>query len=198
MTLNDKKVFSAGIVLLLIAILGALVTGENIEIEVHINDMNFDISDYSLADGETIIIQEYANENEPLELTHSITDVNVCNITFRLTWTDEEDSGWIGNSPNHENQPDTFLMKIRSPDESIHGEASGANAIGQSGLIETTIPVPVNEVNSLNGTGDWNITIIIDAGEHMPKYVGLFLFNDVGNDFELEIFHQYYVSKEDQ
>jgi len=156
-----------------------------------------DLSDYQRTEGDPVTMNEYANEAEPLELTHSIFDLNVCSVTFKLTWTDEEDTGWIGSAPNHENQPDKFLLKISSPDTSIHGEASGSNAIGKSGLIEATIPVPVREDPAYNGTGDWNITIIVDAGDHMPRYKGLFRFNDVGNDFELEITHQYYIPKDE-
>jgi len=196
MVLNDKKVYSAGVILLLIAIVGGLVAGENIDIEAQITNKAFDISNYLTADGEPAAIKEYANEAEPLELTHSISEANVCNVTFRLTWTDEENTGWIGSAPNHENQPDKFLLKISSPDASIHGEASGSNAIGKSGLIETTIPVPVGQDPAFNGTGDWNITVIVDAGDHMPRYAGIFKFNDVGNDFLLEITYQFYISRE--
>lgn len=58
------------------------------------------------------------------------------------------------------------------------------------------IIVPIESVPSLNGTGGWNITLWVVAGDHEPVGPGAFKFLDNGNDFTLEISHRYYVPRE--
>jgi len=134
---------------------------------------------------------EYAQRDQDLELVYSVSDTNVCNISFTLTWTDEEDTGWIGSSPNHENQPDEFLIVFTSPDGNITKSFNGKNDYNQEGRVEGNVMVPVLTGNSKNGTGTWSIKISVNPGDHEPRYIGAFRFLDNGNDFQLVVEHDF-------
>ena len=151
-----------------------------------------DWSQYDSLEAQPEVIQDYATEGEEYEQKYNVADVNVHGLKFKVTWTDEEDVGWIGLSPNHENQPDKFTLSVVGPDGSIKGSDSASNQHGTEGILEMTLIVPTPTTDSLNGTGDWNITITVEAGDHEPARVGLFKFLDNGNDFTLEITHEYY------
>jgi len=154
-----------------------------------------DLENFELIQGEARSYQDYATEGQSFELIHIITETNVCNVIFRLIWTDEEDTGWIGSSPNHENKPDTFTIEVNGPDGKISQKESDSNEYRKEGLIEFSVSVPVTIDPSLNGTGDWGITIDIDAGDHEPKYGDGVTFIDQGNDFTLEILYEFYQNK---
>jgi len=192
---NDKKVYTAGIVIFLLALIGALVTGENVTIKTSISGASIDFSQYEKKVSLPFNDAKYADEGTPLKETYTVPDLNVCNLSYRLTWTDEEDMGWIGSSPNHENQPDAFTITIESPDGSVKKTDSGSNSYGQDGLIEGVVELPISSIPSQNGTGNWNITISVDAGDHEPARIGLFRFLDNGNDYNLELSHEYYTPK---
>ncbi len=155
-----------------------------------------DLADFDLLQSSIVTINEYAAEGEETRLEYSVDMENVANASFKLTWRDEEDTGWIGPSPNHENHPDTFTLTVESPRGEITETASGSNQHGQEGIVELTVGVPVEAIPSLNGTGTWNITITVVAEDHEPTRIGLFKFLDNGNDFTLEMFHDHYVKVE--
>jgi len=109
---------------------------------------------------------------------------------------DEPDIGWIGPALNHENQPDTFTVDVTGPTAGISGSGSGNNAHGQEGTITFSVDVPVMEEEAFNGTGDWVITINVEAGNHDPNTGIGVAFTDSGNDFTLEMTYEHYVKPE--
>lgn len=155
-----------------------------------------DWSQYDSLEAQPKVIQDYATEGEANEKKYDVADFNVHAISFKLTWKDEDDVGWIGPSPNHQNEPDKFTLSVIGPDGSVKDSDSGSNQHGKEGLLEMTLEVPTPTTDSLNGTGEWNITITVEAGDHEPTRIGLFKFLDKGNDFTLEITHEYYKTGE--
>lgn len=160
------------------------------------NVVKFDADNFDLVEASPEILQDYAAEGEEYTYVYRIDDTNVASVSFLLTWTDEEDSGWIGASPNHRNEPDTFTIMVENPTGEFMGSASGSNSHGQEGIVEFMVPVPMESVPSLNGTGGWNITLTVVAGDNEPIGPGIFKFLDNGNDFTLQISHEYYLPRE--
>ncbi len=154
----------------------------------------FNIEDYDLLEARPIVVNEYATEGQTFEHMENISEKMVGNVTFKLTWTDEPDQGRIGPAPYHENQPDRFTVEVTGPSPDLIDSDSKSNSYGQQGEIEFTVRVPVRKDGALNGTGDWAITITVEAGDHMPMGPG-FIFPDEGNDFTLEITYEYYVKQ---
>ena len=138
-------------------------------------------------------MEDYASEGQQLESEITIEETNVINVTFRLTWKDEDDA-----TMRHTNRPDSFSIEVQGPDPSLSFSTSGANAAGKEGLVEYTMNVlqkaDPKELPFLNGTGAWKITMSVDAGDQeplMPSLIGLREFSDGGNDFMLEISYEF-------
>lgn len=160
------------------------------------DEPDFDIKMFDLMKGAPIFISDYATEGQPHEVVQNISEKMVASISFRLTWTDEEDAGWIGPAPVRENQPDTFTVIITGPTAGLTAHETGSNTHGREGVIQFVVEVPVQIDEALNGTGDWEIFIEVDAGDHEPV-MGLGMkFTDSGNDFTLEMTYEYYVKAE--
>lgn len=192
MGLDDGKVLITGVLIFIIALAGSFIFGNNVGASAEVKDPDWPWEDMDKLESEMTIIEDYAAGDAEWTCTHNITDPNVCNVSVILTWTDEDDTGWIGMAPNHENKPDEFSIKLTGPHGSVSGSESGSNEHGQEGRVELTIGVPTPTVPSTNGTGDWNIVITVNAGDHEPKRIGAFKFSDSGNDFKLEITHEFY------
>jgi len=119
-----------------------------------------------------------------------LTDKNLGAIQFVLRWKDEPDS-----YPRHQNQPDTLGVEAVAP----WGEnktASGTNvyvSTGGEGTVTVSFDIIQKRYNGDNGTGDWSYTVFCtNAGDHMPKNVGLLKWNDLGNTYTLDITWTYY------
>lgn len=202
---DDKKITaSVGTVVILIMIMllfwdisgASALTSEELEAAIiRVGSGTGDTVDWSQYDSLEArpgILEDYATEEVEYIHVHNIAETNVHNVTFKLTWTDEPDTGWIGFAPNHENAPDSFTISVEGPSGGLSGSASGSNQHGQSGSVVLNVEVPLEQPPSLSGTGGWNITITVSAGDHEPKAFGAFKFTDSGNDFILEIIHEYY------
>jgi len=163
---------------------------------VNVNVQLFNVDDFNLVEGSVWVLEDYATEEQDYTFVYEIDEPNVSSVYFLLTWTDEEDTGWIGPAPNHENQPDTFTIIAENPSTGLASGASGSNSHGQEGFVELIVPISIESVPSLNGTGGWNITLWVVAGDHEPVGPGAFKFLDNGNDFTLEVSYTYYIPRE--
>jgi len=132
-----------------------------------------------------------ATEAQPGDLMQlSIEDKNLVSVVFTLKWTDEPDS-----YPRHQNQPDTLGVDATAP-WGQNQTASGKNvysASGGAGSVTVTFDVVQTKFNGVNGTGVWTFAVFCtEAGDHMPKNVGLLKWNDLGNAYTLDINWKYY------
>ena len=119
-----------------------------------------------------------------------IDDKNIVSVVFTLKWKDEPDQ-----YPRHTNTPDTLGIDATAP----WGEnktASGKNvysASGGEGSVTVTFDVVQKKFNGDNGTGTWQFSVFCtDAGDHMPKNVGLLKWIDSGNAYTLDINWKFY------
>ena len=140
-------------------------------------------------------VDDYASEGQTIPITLTIEVANVANVSFRLTWRDEPDA-----DGTHTNEPDMFSLSATNPDGNVSEGESGQNGHGATGSVEFTITLfnedsSPPEVPFLNGTGEWDITISVNAGDHepiVPDPLNLRTIPDRGNDFTLEISYDYY------
>ena len=141
-------------------------------------------------------VSDHAVEGQTKEMVSTIEAQNVANVTFTLTWRDEADA-----DGRHENQPDSFSLIVRSPDGSVEVEYAGSNSHGTEGVIEMQVAMldvshPPEELPYMNGTGDWDVTIEVSAGDHEPVVFDPFnmrTISDSGNDFTLDVAYDFYV-----
>ena len=190
-TLGIVAVIVAGILVFFYAIPGGD-SGDEVNVDVNVV---FDPDDYGYGTSNPIILNGYADEGGENYFNYNIEEEMVAGASFRLTWTDEDETGWIGSAPNRENQPDSFTMIITSPGGNITVEGSAINAYKEEGLLELYVLIPEESISDSEGTGEWEIILLVEAGDHEPKYAGGTKFIDHGNDFTLEITYNYYAEK---
>jgi hypothetical protein len=133
----------------------------------------------------------YATEAQPGDTMQlSIDDKNVVSVLFTLKWKDEADQ-----YPRHTNTPDTLGVDATAP-WGANQSASGKNAYvstGGEGTVTVTFDVVQKKANGDNGTGVWQFRVFCtDAGDHMPKNVGLLKWIDSGNAYTLDINWKYF------
>lgn len=145
-----------------------------------------DLTTMELMNSEITSMNDYTGTGQTSQITQTIENENVVNVSFKLTWSDEADATF-----RHKNEPDTFTIDVSSPG-GISETETGANTYGQQGLIEFKVAVPYEENPSLEGTGAWNINITVESGNHEAPRFGPIGFIDSGNSFTLEISHEYY------
>lgn len=190
MALNDAMVFLSGLIIFVIAIVGSLAFGENIDIIVNINSPGVDWSQFDSTLVNPDPINKYAQEGSEETYTLLIAESNVRRVSFTISWTDEPDADL-----RHSNGPDTFTISVTGPDGSISDTGTGSNgeiALGFELIDEsdTSITFPFE-----NGTGEWKIVISVSAGDQDPIVPGPFnmrTFQDQGNDFTLDMGYEYY------
>jgi len=116
-----------------------------------------------------------------------ITDLNLAEMTFTLTWTDEPDHDRL-----HPNQPDELGVKVAAP-WGENQSLSAKNPMGGEGKVVVNFTVQQKRSNGDIGTGDWNYTVFAkDCGNNTPKYIGALQWLDNGNAFSLAISWKYY------
>jgi len=146
---------------------------------------------------EPVLIVDRAVEGSESIHKSLVDEANVMAISFILTWSDEADA-----DNRHTNEPDSFTIKVESPDGSYTDEFSDKNSNGGAGRIECSFSLfdeanPPSEFPFLNGTGEWDIIISVIAGDQeplIPSLFGMRSFADTGNDFTLEISYDYYTA----
>ena len=135
-----------------------------------------------------------ANENSDSDTPFVISDTNVIDVTFTLTWTDEPDA-----SVRHVNEPDEFALEVFAPDGRDFQTQFSFNPQGGSGQVSLTVEFDPDDDPYVNGTGDWIANIRCgDCGDHVlwRPSGGIFDQPDNGNDWDLDVTYRYYQKPE--
>ncbi len=122
--------------------------------------------------------------------TIQLTERNLVEVKFTLTWTDEPDQ-----YPLHTNKPDELGVEVSTPWGETRS-ASGQNTYdpnGGSGTVTLALGVTQTRLNGDNGTGDWSYSVFAkDCGNHTPRRIGLLQWLDNGNSYQLSIEWSFY------
>jgi hypothetical protein len=147
----------------------------------------------------------FAGKKTPYETTISITQGNLKNITFNLTWTDDKAPlfGRFGL--------DTLTLEVIPPDGEPKEASSKSAPRTKEGNVEITLdtnwepPISMEAKNDVEArkklneepyysdkwvNKDFKIKVTVDVGEiRLLKRIA-----DKGNNFELKIKYEYYVA----
>ena len=143
-------------------------------------------------------VEDRATEGQVVAILSTIEPENIGNVTFTLTWRDEPDA-----DGRHTNRPDSFHLTVRSPDGSVEDNAMGSNGQDDTGFIQIQVPMldindPPENLPYTNGTGDWDVTVEVSAGDQEPIVFdpfGMRTISDNGNTFTLDVVYDYYVER---
>jgi hypothetical protein len=148
-----------------------------------------DWTEYDVIVG-TQTFSEYASENGASDTTFTISEENIIDVSFTLTWTDEPDF-----SPRHNNEPDEFALEVFSPDGRDLDADFRFNPAGGMGQVYVTVDFDPDEDPYINGTGEWTVTVLCgECGDHVlwRPSVGIFDQPDNGNQWDLSVSYRYY------
>jgi MFS family permease len=133
---------------------------------------------------------EYTNEGTPSDNPFPIPEVNVIDVTFSLSWTDE-----AASSIRHVNEPDEFSLEVFSPDGRDFSTSFSSNPQDGTGQVSLSVDFDPDRDPYINGTGDWTVTVISGTcGDHVlwRPSGGFFDEPDTGNAWSLEVTYRYY------
>lgn len=152
---NDRIIIFLGVILVIVALVGAAVGGSPKDTE----DGSVPEEDYHnwpiRRSSVQHIIGEVLAENSDTTIT--ITNINESYLThvyFELHWEDEDnlkDAGYY----KVENQPDEFNFTIITPWGDMIQSDTGLSSYGGAGVIMKDTPVPDDET----ARGNWEVTI---------------------------------------
>lgn len=134
----------------------------------------------------------YVDENSRTSPeTLQITERNLAEVRFTLSWRDEPDQ-----YPLHTNKPDELGIAASAPwGENRSASAQNVyDASGGAGAVSVSFTIVQTRLNGDNGTGDWSFSVFAkDCGNHTPRRIGLLQWLDNGNDYELVVEWFFYV-----
>jgi MFS family permease len=149
---------------------------------------------YVLMEGSVATKDGYSDENSETMVLVNISETNVMNVTFTLTWVDESDPR-LGIA--FINTPDEFSLRVESPDGIVVEEGPVSNSQGGEGSITARITRQVSDVTGNIATGDYNVTIIMGEAGNIETRLGIGPSTaDNGNDWTLEISYDFHKVEE--
>jgi dipeptide/tripeptide permease len=147
---------------------------------------------YSLSNG-TATLSGQGQENMDSTEQVDISEENIVDVTFTLTWTDEADMQRLLRT--YENQPDQFGLKVAPPNGTAVEARPVANVRGQPGEVSVTIGFAPARPGDGKGTGAYEVTVVCGACGDFTHPVSLVAYTDAGNAWTLEMGYQYYAKK---
>ena len=190
------KPITAVVVLLMIPVTfwGAYTAGPlDIITGPEVPDDGTDWTKYDIITGDQSF-SEVAGEDSNSDTPFVISDTNVIDVTFALTWTDEPDA-----SVRHTNEPDEFALEVFAPDGRDFETQFRSNPQGGSGQVSLTVEFDPDDDPYVNGTGDWIANIRCgECGNHVlwRPSGGIFDQPDNGNAWDLDVTYRYYQKPE--
>ena len=171
----DRQLFNLGIVVTIIAVLGAAAAGGELdEAGEEGNGGGGGVANpvFNASTSGTL------NEGDTVDDSWNPEGKTATVGTFILTWTDESDIA------GHENQGDTFTLRVESPDGE-YDEESETNDHGEQGRII----IVIDFVEELGYKGDWLTTVTLEEAGDQDLIFGLPnpLANDDSNEYTLTI-----------
>ena len=191
---NDRIMLFLGIILVIIALAGAAVSGVP-KLDSDGGDDGMDYHDWPIRSiSPKKIIGERLNENS--DITLNITDINetyLVNVYFELHWEDEDNVKDAGVY-KVKNKPDYFNYTVISPWMQVYISDTIPSSDG-TGVIHMDIPVPEDE----GIIGEWLVTIHCgDCGDQVlyGEVAGelLTVEEDTGNNWELTYYYEFHTN----
>ena len=161
------------------------------------SDENLDLELYEEIDGITSTFNGQVSENsiydEDLSITAPEDGTIVSSIVFKLTWTDEDDVRRVIRT--FENEGDELGITVFLPENPETGQGAieaqaplVRNEHGANGEVILQVDISHDDINSLNGTGAWEISVICgDCGDLRSPNPALTMYEDTGNAFSMTV-----------
>lgn len=181
---NDRIIVMLGLIVIIVALIGAAVGGGP-EQEEDIGEDKLKILDLPIKNSPVKTQRGTLTENSDETLILSVNESYVTKVVIELNWLDEAPATGPGS---YENQPDSFNFTVYTPWNEIFESDTVQNPIGQAGLIREEIIVPEDGIKSSAAFGEWRVVIFCqNCGNQVPlvSIIDLREIEDDSNDWAL-------------
>jgi hypothetical protein len=188
---NDRLIVMLGIIVVIVALIGAAVGGRP-EIDVLSEEKEIPIKNWPIKEGPVKHISGYLNENSDETRSIFLNYSYITEVTIKLNWLDEAPATGPGR---YENQPDSFNFTVTTPWGGFISSDVVYNTVGQAGLIEERILVPEEGIETSDAEGEWIINIYcLECGENEPtiSFTNARDIADNGNAWALEYLFKFH------
>jgi len=176
MTPNDRRLMNLGLLISVIAILGAAVAGSDASEEGVGEGENGEVEPVDWTTSESGDLNE--GQTDEYAFAPDDRDAVVLETEFVLTWQDEDDLGGVGV---FQNEGDEFNLTVTTPAGRCYSETV-RNEHGQQGEIV----ICIGPEQDLEWQGAWTVTVTLeDAGDQQPL-IGPSI-SDNSNTYELDV-----------
>ncbi len=186
---NDRIIVLLGIVIIVIALVGAAVGGKPKSEETGSDEKFNDYRSWPIKESSAKHTSGSSQENSDETLVFNITDNYVTQLIIELNWLDE-----TSDSRNYENQPDSFNFTVFTAWDEVISSDDVFNPVGEAGLITETITIPEEGIKDA-AIGEWTISIHCgNCGDQVPivSLLGLREIEDTGNDWILNYHYEFH------
>ncbi len=187
---NDRIMIILGIVIVIIALVGAAVGGSP-KITEEDEESAVDFRNWPIRTSPIRHISGSSQENSDEVIVINVTDKYVVRVVVELNWLDE-----APERNNLENQPDSFNFTVFTPWEETISSDDVFNPIGNAGQITETIVTPEEGIEDA-AIGEWTISIHCgNCGDQVPtiNIIGLREVEDTGNDWVLDYYYEFHTN----
>ena len=190
---NDRLMIMLGILVVIIALIGAAVGG-SAKIDDVVQDEIVNPLAWPVSTSPVKHISGNLNENSHETIGLEVNDTYVTKVIIELNWLDEAPATGPGR---YENQPDTFNFTVVTPWDAIISSDEMPNPIGEAGQVREEIIVPEEGVKTSAALGTWDITIYCgNCGDQTPRVsiLGIRDIQDTGNAWALTMVYEFHTN----
>jgi len=186
---NDRIIIYLGLVLVVIALVGAAVGGSPKGMEEDF-EPELDITDWPIVRSQIgrIVGEELQENTNTTIMINNINESYLITVYFELHWEDEANSKEAGLLKII-NEPDYFHFEVFTPWEELFISEMIGSSDG-TGQILMDVPVPDDE----DTLGEWQVTIYChDCGDQASTGpLGTTVEEDTGNGWALTYYYSFY------
>ena len=189
---NDRMIIFLGIIIVAIALVGAVVGGSPKITEDEEEGFD-DYTKWPIRDSAVKHMSGSGIENSDETIIINITDKYVLRVFIELNWLDEADATGLGD---YTNQPDSFNFTVFTPWEEAFSSDNVFNPQGDAGLITETIEIPEEGIED-GAIGEWTIIIHCgECGDQTPRFslIDARVEDDTGNDWILTRYYEFHTN----
>lgn len=189
---NDRTIVFLGIIIVLIALVGAAVGGQP-KIPDYDGDDTEEYKNWPIRKSPIAHKKGTSNENSDEMINFTVTESYVTRVVIILRWLDEADI--INQRGRHENQPDTFNFTVFSPYGATISSLVVFNPREEAGIIEEIVILPEEGVKNSDALGIWDINIHCgNCGDQVPplSVTNLRTEEDTKNDWAMTFEYEFH------
>ena len=187
---NDRLIILLGLIVVVIALVGAAIGGQPKAPEESPDEV-IDYTQWPVVHSPQKTLKGNSIENTDEMVSFNVSDEYVISVSLELNWKDESNAQGLGL---YQNQPDSFNFTVYTPWGDVIESDTVLNEVNSGGVIEEVITVPTEGIKD-GAMGKWEVNIHCgNCGDQEPTVsVGNFRdIEDTGNAWVLIYIYEFH------